>query len=171
MRTIRSKPVKAWSIFILLRDESGKILLVLNRSEKKEDEKTKPEGWGLPGGHVDTYEIRSDGYIDLKSAIKRELEEETGLDINNIDLSFNFKNVRLPLFEDKKDWNDKRAISRVIVLFGQLKGLIELAPRPASDIIEARWFNPSEIDNLGPQIYKSHRRRIRQILDIMESKI
>lgn len=162
------KPVKSWSIFILLINEDGKILLVLNKAEKKGDKRTKPLGWGLPGGHVDAHEISSSsGYIDLKSAIGRELREETGLDINNINLSLNFQNTSLPLFEDKNDWNDKTAISRVIVLAGQIKGPIKLAPQPTSDIIEARWFSLAEIENLKPQIYKSHRRRIYQVLKII----
>lgn len=166
---VRSKPVKSWSVFILLtclENNVRKIALVLNKREIKDDQKAKKKGWGLPGGGVQQNEIFANGFIDLNKAIARELEEETGINFNQIDISPNFTNRDLPYFCDKKDHNDSRLNSRVVVLYGKLKEPVPLHPQPESDVLEARWFTEKEIQQLikKEEIYQSHLKRIKYIL-------
>lgn len=53
---------------VLVRDGEGRVLLLKHRMWPKGRE------WGIPGGHADAGEV-------LEDAARRELREETGLDI------------------------------------------------------------------------------------------
>jgi 8-oxo-dGTP pyrophosphatase MutT (NUDIX family) len=156
---MNSKPVKSWSVFILLQSiDRKKILLVYNKDEKKLDGKRKTEGWGLPGGGVDDKEIHR-GIVEIKTALRRELKEETGIDLDEVEIA---DHRDFFYFEDKPDWINKDGISRIVVLVGRLKKEVELQPQPGADVTEAKWFNLDEIFRLN--IYRSHLRRILYLL-------
>lgn len=62
--------------FVFVRNEEDKILLV----QRASGESYEPGGWELPGGSVDIEDFKT-----LVTETKREVLEETGLDVENID--------------------------------------------------------------------------------------
>ena len=60
---------------VLLVDRRGWVLL----QERDEHAPVAPNQWGLVGGHVEPGE-------DWEAALHRELEEETGLNVDGLDL-------------------------------------------------------------------------------------
>jgi 8-oxo-dGTP diphosphatase len=100
--------------------EEGKILLV-----KRGREPFKGQ-WALPGGRIDEGETAED-------CLKREMKEETGLEVEPVRL--------VGIYSDPK--RDPRGIIAAAYLVRRIDGEL----RAGDDAEEARWF---EIDALPP---------------------
>ncbi|MGC9049028.1 MAG: NUDIX hydrolase [Patescibacteria group bacterium] len=161
---LSSKRVEDWSVFIvLIRKNSAddkEILLVLNTD-------IKGDKWGLPGGRIEKPEINR-GIINTITALGRELREEAGLDLEKINLDFNFRNRNLPYVSEKQSWHCDNAVARVIVFYAEWNGSDDLRPSPDADadVTEARWF---PVNQFPENLYKSHRIRIHGILQTLKN--
>lgn len=95
-------------------DDEGRVLLLLHRYRPG-------SGWGIPGGFIQPGE-------QPEEALRRELREEIGVELEQVELAF----VRT-----------LRRFRQVETIFrARLRG----APRMQSgEVIEARWFAPSEL--------------------------
>ena len=100
--------------------ENGKILLV-----KRGREPFKGE-WAIPGGRIDEGETAED-------CVRREMKEETGLDVKPIKL--------VGIYSDPK--RDPRGIIAAAYLVRRIEGEL----KAGDDAEEVRWF---EIDTLPP---------------------
>ncbi|MGQ9616809.1 MAG: NUDIX hydrolase [Spirochaetota bacterium] len=86
--------------------------------------------WSLPGGVVHPDE-------DMKSALKREIKEECGIDVEVYDL--------IDIFEYIEQDKDKRVRYHYIVFdfrAEQSGGIL----KPASDVLEVRWVSLSRLE-------------------------
>ncbi len=109
-------PITGTTIIPVLPD--GRIVLV-QRSDSRE--------WGLPGGIIDWGE-------DISHAAKRELKEETGLDIVKI--------VRLVGVYSSPD-RDPRLHSISVVLAAEVTG--ELVAEDKLEVLQVKAFKPEDL--------------------------
>ncbi len=109
-------PITGTTIIPVLPD--GRIVLV-QRSDSRE--------WGLPGGIIDWGE-------DIPHAAKRELKEETGLDIVKI--------ARLVGVYSSPD-RDPRLHSISVVLAAEVTG--ELAAEDKLEVLQVKAFKPEDL--------------------------
>lgn len=119
---------------VVVVDERGRVLLlhhVLRRGS----------GWGIPGGFIKSGEQPSD-------AIRRELREETGLELDELELAF----VRT-----------LGHIKQVEVLFrGTMRASALESGRSSFEVDGAAWF---ERDALPPELSSDQRRLIDRALE------
>ena len=102
----------------IIAGPDGRIVLVLRKNE--------PRGWALPGGFVDSGE-------ELGAACRREVKEETGLDVELV--------LQLFTYSDPRRDPRKHTISTVYVC----RVPAGSTPSGADDAAEARWFSESEM--------------------------
>lgn len=107
--------------------QGGKQQILLIR-RKNEPYRNK---WALPGGFMDIDERLAD-------AARRELEEETGLKISNLE--------QFHVFDEPG--RDPRGRTITVVFTGQVKDF-KSAVRPASDTTEVKWFPIDELPELA----------------------
>ncbi len=117
------EPIKVAVIAGVLLNQNGKVLLV-------QEKQTKAHGqWSFPAGHVDTGET-------IEEAAIREAKEESGYDVE--------LDQALPVIHRSADSPVLHAFAARIV-GGQLH-------LPPDEILDAKWFTPSEIRALGPDL-------------------
>jgi 8-oxo-dGTP diphosphatase len=109
-------------------NQRGEILLL--------DHLLRPgSGWGIPGGFINPSE-------QLEDAVRREVLEETGLEIKNVKLIW------------------VRTIYRHIEAIFLAEGVGEAAVK-SFEIKEVKWFSP---DRMPPEMSKSQAEIIREVL-------
>ena len=94
--------------------------------------------WALPGGFVDIDE-------DLETAARRELKEETGITVGDIEQLHTFGNPN----------RDPRERVITVVYIAIIKSEVEV--NAASDAAKAEWFDVNELPELAfdhPEIIK-----------------
>lgn len=99
---------------VLVEDEAGRVLLIRRR--------TAPVGWAIPGGFVDVGET-------LEAAARREMREETGLDVELI--------AQFHTYSDPA--RDPRHHTVTVVFHGRRADPVA-APTAGDDALEARFF-------------------------------
>jgi len=119
-----------------LQGDEQQILLIRRKNEPYRNK------WALPGGFMDINER-------LEDAAMRELEEETGLKISNLE--------QFHVFDEPG--RDPRGRTITVVFKGQVEDH-ESAIRPASDTTEVKWFPVDEL----PELAFDHRDIIKQAL-------
>ncbi len=107
--------------------ENGKILLV-----KRANEPNKGK-WSVPGGLVRSGE-------KLKEALKREIREELGVEIETGDVAW----VTDEIYFDRNGRVEYHYI--VIDLFARI---VDGVPKAMSDADEVRWFDLSKINDVN----------------------
>jgi ADP-ribose pyrophosphatase YjhB (NUDIX family) len=120
----RAKKNPLLTVDVVVEMEGGVVLVRRNH---------EPLGWALPGGFVDTGET-------VASAARREVKEETGLDVELVEL--------LGVYSDpRRDPRGLHAVSAVFV--GRAGG----TPEGADDAAEARVF---PLDGLPENVVFDH---------------
>lgn len=114
------RPVLSTDVIVCSSD--GKVLLIKRNIEPYKD------CWALPGGHVGDDE-------NSEMACKRELKEETGLELNEI---------YLVGIAEEKNRDPRREYTISIVYAGYTDG----NPIGGDDASEAKWFSLDEITKL-----------------------
>lgn len=110
---------------IVIKDE--KILLV------KRNKAPHKDLWAIPGGVVELGET-------LQEAAEREILEETGLVIK----------AKAPVYTfDLIEKNDKGSMGFHYVIVDLLADYISGELCAADDALDARWFNPEEIEHIS----------------------
>ena len=117
----------------VVSDERGHVLLLRHVLRKG-------SGWGVPGGFLTTGE-------QPEEAVRRELREETGLELDSVELAFVRSLARAQQVE---------IIFRCRMRAAALKGLAK-----GFEIDRAEWF---EMDSLPRSISQDQRRIIRRAL-------
>jgi len=118
----------------VLTDERGRVLLLRHTLRKG-------SGWGVPGGFLRTGEQPDE-------AIRRELREETGIELERVELAF----VRT-----------LRSVRQVEVVFrGSLPSESVARARESFEVDRAEWFAR---DALPADLSESQRRVISRALD------
>ncbi len=119
-------------------------IIIKNRRILLEKRKTKPfkNYWCLPGGHVEKYET-------AEKAIKREVEEETGLKVTKAKFLF-YQDEILPRIK----WH-----AVVLVFLCKTKGKIKMNEKEVSEI---KWFEIKE--SLRLKLAFKHRKIIERFL-------
>ncbi len=107
---------------VIFRDD--KVLLVLRRNE--------PAGgwWAIPGGKVKNGE-------KLEEALRREIREETGLEVTPLDVVYVF---------DLIEKDTRGAVTRHYVIIDYTASVEGGRLRAGDDALEARWFGAAELD-------------------------
>lgn len=109
---------------IVIKD--GKVLLV------KRSQAPSKGLWAIPGGCVELGET-------LKEAAERELKEETGVIIR----------AKKPVYTfDVIERDDQGRIRFHYVIVDLLADYVSGEPHPRSDVCEARWVTPQELEEL-----------------------
>jgi 8-oxo-dGTP diphosphatase len=120
------------TVSAVVTDERGRVLLL--------EHKFRERSWGIPGGYLEKGEQPEDG-------LKRELREETGLEVDNVDIAFA---------------RTLRGIPQVEIIFRcQARADNLKAAFPNFEIKQARWF---AVDELPPEIPASQKRLIERAL-------
>jgi len=119
-------------------------IIIKNRRILLEKRKTNPfkNYWCLPGGHVEKYET-------AEKAIKREVEEETGLKVTKAKFLF-YQDEILPRIK----WH-----AVVLVFLCKTKGKIKMNEKEVSEI---KWFEIKE--SLRLKLAFKHREIIERFL-------
>lgn len=99
---------------VLVEDEAGRVLLIRRRNA--------PIGWAIPGGFVDVGET-------LEEAARREMREETGLDVELISQFHTYSDPA----------RDPRHHTVTVVFHGR-RADPAAAPAAGDDALEARFF-------------------------------
>lgn len=115
-------PVHIVSAGGLIENDQGKILMV----------KTPLRGWEIPGGQVEAEESITD-------ALKREIKEETGLDVKVGNLLAVHSNIGSRVQPD--------GVSPIasIVSFGFTGKVVSRELATSEESLEVKWFNKEEI--------------------------
>lgn len=115
-------PVHIVSVGGLIENNEGKILLI----------KSPERGWEIPGGQVELGE-------GLTDALKREIKEETGIDIEVGELKAVHSNIT------KRIQPDGVTPIGSIVSFGFTGKAISGELRTSEESLEVNWFRKDEI--------------------------
>ncbi|MEM2464256.1 MAG: NUDIX hydrolase [Candidatus Bathyarchaeia archaeon] len=108
---------------------NGKFLLIRRANEPGKGL------WSIPGGLVEVGE-------KIRDAVKREVEEETGIRVEVGRLIDVIENI---VFDD-----DGRVKFHYILIDFEAKPISEkLEVKPSPEVLEARWFSPEEMRNLS----------------------
>ena len=121
--------MKARIIVAAVIEKDGKILL----GQKRKDIGPYPNTWHLPGGGVN---LDSES---LEDAMKREITEETGLDVSAIE--------RIGFDEDYEPDKKGEMTHYVFLVFKVVPKTMQT--NPGDDIITLQWFKKSELQNLS----------------------
>ena len=116
------------SVVALVTNEVGEILLLNHLLRPR-------SGWGLPGGFIGIHE-------QPEAALRRELREETGLELDDVEL------YRV------------RTLNRHVEIIFLAKGLGDAEVR-SREIIELRWF---EVENVPAEMSLDQQFLIRKVL-------
>jgi 8-oxo-dGTP diphosphatase len=121
--------MKARVIVTTLIEKNGKILL----GEKPKDVGPYPNTWHLPGGGVD---LENES---LEDAVRREIKEETGLDVENM--------TRMSFDEDYEP--DKHGEMTHYLFLVYKVTPTSMNAKAADDIVRLKWFTKSELKKLA----------------------
>jgi ADP-ribose pyrophosphatase YjhB (NUDIX family) len=117
----------------VVSDEDGRVLLLHHRFRAG-------SGWGIPGGFIEKGENPSD-------ALKRELREEIGLELESAELAL-ARTLKRP--------------TQVEIVFRCRPRVGSVVPKPQSmEIKSIAWFKP---DELPPELSLDQRRLIERVL-------
>ena len=140
-REYPEQPIIAVAALIL--NENGDLLLVRRNSEPGKGL------WSIPGGVVELGE-------SLDQALKREVKEETGLDIKSLKLLDVFEVV-------EKDYSGKIRYHYIILdyIVEKCGGLL----KPATDVSDAKWVSIEKINSYNitrslKKLIDKHKQRI-----------
>ncbi len=123
----------------VIEDEAGRILLVKHRPERGGYWQGK---WICPGGRLEPGET-------IQEAIKREVKEETQLDISLVTPLHPFD--RIVRSEDGK-------VTLHVIYIDYLARVTGGTVRPGSDIGEARWVTREQIPEIWKELHDDTRR-------------
>ena len=137
-------PAVTVDVAVFTRKNNKLKLLLIQRAQDPHKGK-----WALPGGFVDIDE-------DLETAARRELNEETGISVDDINQLHTF---------GKPDRDPRERIITVVYT-----ALIpaEIKPTAASDAAKAEWFDVNQLPELAfdhPEIIKLACNKITSRLD------
>jgi len=120
--------MKARVVVTTLIEKNGKILL----GQKPKDVGPYPNTWHLPGGGVN---LENES---LEDAVRREVKEETGLEITKME--------RVSFDEDYEP--DKRGDMTHYLFLVYKVTPKSMNAKAADDIVELKWFAKSELKKL-----------------------
>lgn len=109
-------------------EQDGKVLLV----KKKAGVGPYPDTWHLPGGGVNL------GDESIDDAIKREVKEETGLDVKNIE--------RIVFDEDFEPDKNSEMTHYIFLIYKMTANSFKAIA--ADDIVELKWVDRKELKDL-----------------------
>ncbi len=115
--------------------ENNKILLIRRSRQPFKDE------WAIPGGRIEDNET-------VEECLKREMKEETGLDVASIRLT--------GIYSDPK--RDPRLIIAAAFLVKRLGGKV----RAGDDAGEAKWFSLNDL----PPLCSDHKKIVEDALNL-----
>lgn len=158
------------TVFVCVFDKTTKqVLLVLNKHKKSIG---KPGKWGLPGGGVEERDRAIENGLDqtITNAVYRELEEETGLFREFVEIKSKISRDAI-LVEHVVDRSVDRSnrsnkgFHQVVVLYAETKisaAELPVAPAQTCDVGKAEWVPVNKLYDLLKQkkLYYSHYRRI-----------
>jgi 8-oxo-dGTP diphosphatase len=123
----------------VIEDEAGRILLVKHRPERGGYWQGK---WICPGGKLEPGET-------IQEAIKREVKEETQLDISLV----------APLHPfDRIVRSEDGTVTLHVIYIDYLARVTGGTVRPDSDIGEARWVTREQIPGIWEELHEDTRR-------------
>jgi len=120
-----ARPALTVDLVVITRAAKPRVLLIQRQSEPFAG------SWALPGGFVDEDE-------PLEAAARRELEEETGVSLADLDQVYTFGNPG----RDPRGWT-------VSVVYLARVEESAVRPRAADDAAEVRWFGLDELPPLA----------------------
>jgi len=100
----------------------GRVLLIRRGSEPLKGQ------WSIPGGVIEVGE-------ELAEAVRRELKEETGLDVEPLEIIKVFDRIV----------RTGRRVKYHFVIIDYICGIKGGKVKPGSDVIDARWVNPRDL--------------------------
>jgi 8-oxo-dGTP diphosphatase len=133
------RPAVTVDVVVASRDEIPRVLLIQRKGEPFAGK------WAIPGGFVEMEE-------SLEAAARRELREETGIEVNDLE--------QLQTFGDPS--RDPRGRTISVVYLARVDA-DQVTPHAADDAVEAAWYQFDELPPLAfdhDQILALARRRL-----------
>ena len=128
--------------------------------------------WAIPGGYfnpVDFGEIKAD--VSLEDCGYRELEEETGITVDNDKLTTfprTFRSIYVGYYDQIGRDPRGRTITMVYVLQGDNAFFNQQTIKANDDAADFKWFSLEEIlGENAPQIVFDHHKIIKRTIDIL----
>jgi len=115
-------------VVAVIKDKDGRVLL----GKKRQDVGPYPNKWHLPGGKVEI------GQEILADSLKREVKEETGLDVLDAQ----------PIFFDEDITEDKHGVTTHYIFLDFECKIREGCAVPSADLVTLQWFKKTELEQL-----------------------
>ncbi len=126
----------AISLKAIVLDAKGNLLII----RRSKDDYTRPNGWDIPGGGLNENE-------DPRQGIQREIKEETGLDVTNIEI---LDTIPITL---------KDGCAAIMLVFKGLTDSSDITLSHEHD--QFKWLSKEEVKSLDlPEIYKKFMEKI-----------
>jgi len=131
-------------VFGYSKDDGVSVLLIQRKYEPFKN------GWAIPGGFVLENE-------SLEEAVKRELQEETGIEVNYLE--------QLYTFGDPKRYPRQRIVS--VAYFGLVKTSQYQQLKASTDAENAKWFSIKKL----PALAFDHRQILSRAIERLRVKV
>ncbi len=126
-------------------------VLLVQRSKLASAE---PNKWSIPGGFVDTKSTRGSkwepGLETELDAAKREVLEETGLDLSNITKDSDFKLIGIYDDRNRDPRNDETSWVKSHSFTVEIPGKYGNGVKGMDDAQDAKWFTIEELNQMNP---------------------
>ena len=138
-KLVGTQKIIANSVRAILLDDEGRALFIKRKGDKK---------WGMPAGAMELDESVFD-------AMKREVKEETGLDVNEAALIAIYSSPITQTFTDR--WGNEHHVIEYLFRVDKWAGILE---RETDESIDAAFYPIEHLPEASNEFFAKHHERV-----------